>query len=527
MSASSLVASSGLSLAQKSLGNAVPPALEPPWYSFPGAVEPDPLPSVHCLAPYNHNLLMVFFLDRLQSAVVERSPTGVSFGCFYDYESFAECCGSQPVLHQRKAESISEQTVDHWCFRFPYSRHFCCSEHGVLDRIRQIQPVKMEMWEPDIPQHDVRLSRVWQRLPGARCVQEASRRLLDLMKRFDSCSHPDKFCGGARTGTCHRRCAERVLAAASLHNLSASSAYLGDRNQEPPRRATCWPTPAVWSDVVGVLSRSLQHPTKDLRRQLRESIMTLNVYFFEINHMIFEPSFEGTLSRPSKFKFPHAPLAYPQSLHHRIEGVAGPHRGTVLLRLMQELAVHGEGEARSGRSGLVYVELGIAYGQLARWLIRRSIGLLRQVHLVDTFDVENFDEEVKPTLQSTAREIEDLGFVTCEEEKEEETRRAWLWPTIRLCSRTSDLNIVVHKGSTAEVASAFQAEEVDLVFVDASHLYPHVSADVQMWWPLVKQGGIMAGHDFRYAVGGVKQVVGEFFEGDVYLDSDSVWWTSK
>lgn len=36
----------------------------------------------------------------------------------------------------------------------------------------------------------------------------------------------------------------------------------------------------------------------------------------------------------------------------------------------------------------------------------------------------------------------------------------------------------------------------DLVFIDANHTYDDVRADIRAWLPLVKPGGILAGHDY-------------------------------
>jgi len=56
----------------------------------------------------------------------------------------------------------------------------------------------------------------------------------------------------------------------------------------------------------------------------------------------------------------------------------------------------------------------------------------------------------------------------------------------------------------------------DWVYIDADHRYESVVADIAAWWPKVKRGGVLAGHDFvfdgDYAVGrfGVMTAVLEF-----------------
>lgn len=45
------------------------------------------------------------------------------------------------------------------------------------------------------------------------------------------------------------------------------------------------------------------------------------------------------------------------------------------------------------------------------------------------------------------------------------------------------------------VYTKFQDETVDLVFIDASHLYSNVVRDINCWFPKVRKGGIICGHD--------------------------------
>ncbi len=50
-------------------------------------------------------------------------------------------------------------------------------------------------------------------------------------------------------------------------------------------------------------------------------------------------------------------------------------------------------------------------------------------------------------------------------------------------------------------ASYFADGIADLIFVDADHMYQSIKADLNAWWPKVRQGGTMCGHDCqgRYA----------------------------
>lgn len=46
------------------------------------------------------------------------------------------------------------------------------------------------------------------------------------------------------------------------------------------------------------------------------------------------------------------------------------------------------------------------------------------------------------------------------------------------------------------VAYNIPYDELDLVFIDANHSYEAVCADIEAWSPLIKEGGILCGHDW-------------------------------
>ena len=51
-------------------------------------------------------------------------------------------------------------------------------------------------------------------------------------------------------------------------------------------------------------------------------------------------------------------------------------------------------------------------------------------------------------------------------------------------------------GDSIEVGKNWRHGKVDLVFVDGCHFYEHALGDIETWLPHVKNGGIMAIHDF-------------------------------
>jgi len=51
--------------------------------------------------------------------------------------------------------------------------------------------------------------------------------------------------------------------------------------------------------------------------------------------------------------------------------------------------------------------------------------------------------------------------------------------------------------ATSEVAAdVFNRESLDFVYIDANHAYDFVVQDIKLWYPKVKSGGYLCGHDY-------------------------------
>lgn len=77
---------------------------------------------------------------------------------------------------------------------------------------------------------------------------------------------------------------------------------------------------------------------------------------------------------------------------------------------------------------------------------------------------------------------------------------------------------IILKMSTHVASHQIQDNELDFVFIDASHDYKSIKQDISDWWPKVRIGGFLTGHDYKI----VKQAVDEFtsdvkVEGDVWI----------
>ena len=60
-------------------------------------------------------------------------------------------------------------------------------------------------------------------------------------------------------------------------------------------------------------------------------------------------------------------------------------------------------------------------------------------------------------------------------------------------------------------AERYKILSLDFVYIDASHDYKSVQADINAWYPKVKPGGYIGGHDYRSNCPGVWRAVNERF----------------
>ena len=64
---------------------------------------------------------------------------------------------------------------------------------------------------------------------------------------------------------------------------------------------------------------------------------------------------------------------------------------------------------------------------------------------------------------------------------------------------------------SVSASRAFDPQSVDFVYIDGAHDYTSVCADIMAWLPIVRPGGMIAGHDYCRHDFGVRRAVDLFF----------------
>lgn len=86
----------------------------------------------------------------------------------------------------------------------------------------------------------------------------------------------------------------------------------------------------------------------------------------------------------------------------------------------------------------------------------------------------------------------------------------------------------LHIGDSVDVSAEFADESLDFVYLDDDHEYEGITRSLNAWYPKVKPGGVICGHDFD-TCGAVGDVVRGFFDahGLRLFTEDVDWWGVK
>jgi len=67
--------------------------------------------------------------------------------------------------------------------------------------------------------------------------------------------------------------------------------------------------------------------------------------------------------------------------------------------------------------------------------------------------------------------------------------------TMNKLKGVEDRGIMI-RALSEQAVDLFKDESLDFVYIDGNHTYDYVKQDIELWYPKVKKGGLVAGHDY-------------------------------
>ena len=83
----------------------------------------------------------------------------------------------------------------------------------------------------------------------------------------------------------------------------------------------------------------------------------------------------------------------------------------------------------------------------------------------------------------------------------------------RFSKEIEDNRVVLHRNFSVYASQRFENEYFDWIYIDAGHHYEEVKSDLNYWYPKVKDGGFITGHDYvEKKWYGIVRAVNEFIQ---------------
>jgi hypothetical protein len=157
-------------------------------------------------------------------------------------------------------------------------------------------------------------------------------------------------------------------------------------------------------------------------------------------------------------------------------------------RLLRRLPKHSVG-----------VEIGVWAGDLSAAILRAVRPM--QLHLLD------------PWAFAPDARYEQAWYGGARARSQAEMDEVYKRVLQRFETEIADGAVVIHRSTSAEAAAGFEDASLDWVYVDGNHLYEYVRADLELFAPKMRPGGLLAGDDYGAAGwwdDGVRRAVDRF-----------------
>ena len=154
----------------------------------------------------------------------------------------------------------------------------------------------------------------------------------------------------------------------------------------------------------------------------------------------------------------------------------------------------------------VAAEIGVAYGGFS--LLALENATPKEYHMVDCWKHQDGAYEKDPCNLSQ-RDFDKVYKSVLEKFNSYE------------CEDGTRPDVTIHRKYSRDAVTSFPDNYFDWVYIDADHTYKGIKADLGLWWPKVKPGGFLAGHDYHEKASWVqvKKAVDEFLkDNDLKLE---------
>lgn len=123
-------------------------------------------------------------------------------------------------------------------------------------------------------------------------------------------------------------------------------------------------------------------------------------------------------------------------------------------------------------SAKVGVEIGVFKGEFSKSILENWKGTL---YLIDPW-----------------RELSDEVYLDSSNHKNHQTAFSDTMNSIK----GFESRAFMLRGLGEELVDLFEDNSLDYVYIDGNHDYDHVKQDLDLWWPKLKSGGLLSGHDY-------------------------------
>lgn len=161
-----------------------------------------------------------------------------------------------------------------------------------------------------------------------------------------------------------------------------------------------------------------------------------------------------------------------------------------------------------GFKNMVGVEIGVAFGEHAKAILKYNS--IKKLYLIDPY--KKYDDFKDSVVSDTYKNLN----VTNQEH-------------LNLIKEHANNSLCNEKVEFIEELSSEAfikvPDNLDFVYIDGNHKYKYIKQDIRLYYPKLKKGGVIGGHDWNYP--DVARAILDLFWNKKINAVDNDWWVVK